>query len=69
MPQNFFILLCLSFHKTETFTHLYDPITIHGMILQHLKVICIRPMTPVLNTGPVSGHEMLSFSVRKEIKK
>ena len=33
-----------------------------------LKVIGIRPMAPVLNTGrlKVSGHEMLSFSVKKE---
>ena len=36
-----------------------------------LKMIGIRPMAPVLNTGPleVSEHEMLSFSVRKEIIK
>ena len=36
-----------------------------------LKVIGIRPMAPVLNTGPSEGseHEMLSFSVRKEIIK
>ena len=36
-----------------------------------LKVIGIRPMAPVLNTGPlkVSEHEMLIFSVRKEIIK
>ena len=35
------------------------------------KVIGIRPMAPVLNTGPlkVSEHEMLIFSVRKEIIK
>ena len=36
-----------------------------------LKVIGIRPMAPVLKTGPheVFEHEMLSFSVRKEIIK
>ena len=36
-----------------------------------LKVIDIRPMAPVLNTGhlKVSEQEMLSFSVRKEIVK
>ena len=36
-----------------------------------LKVIGIRPMAPVLNTGPlkVSEHEMLIFSARKEIIK
>ena len=36
-----------------------------------LKVIGIRPMTPVLNKVnlKVSEHEMLSFSVRKEIIK
>ena len=36
-----------------------------------IKVIGIRPMAPVLNTGhlKVSDHEMLSFSVRKEIIK
>ena len=39
----------------------------------YLKVIGIRPMAPVLNTGlpdlKVSEHEMLRFSVRKEIIK
>ena len=36
-----------------------------------LKVIGIRPMAPVLNKVhlKVSEHEMLSFSVRKEIIK
>ena len=36
----------------------------------YIKVTGIRPMAPVLNRGPllrVSKHEMLSFSVRKEI--
>ena len=37
----------------------------------HFKVIGIRPMAPVLNKVHlrVSEHEMLSFSVRKEIIK
>ena len=36
-----------------------------------IKVIGIRPMALVLNTGPlkVSEHETLIFSVRKEIIK
>ena len=36
-----------------------------------LKMIGIRRMAPMLNTGPLEGseHEMLSFSVRKEIIK
>ena len=34
-----------------------------------VKVIGIRPMVPVLNTGllEISEYEMLRFSVRKEI--
>ena len=42
-------------------------------VSSQFKVIGIRPMAPVLNTGPrvmkVSEHEMLIFSVRKEIIK
>ena len=34
----------------------------------HVKVAGIRPMAPVLNLK-ISEHEMLSFSVRKEIIK
>ena len=46
-------------------------ITVGPRIKFGLKVIGIRPIAPVLNTGPikVSEHEMLSFSVRKEIIK
>ena len=41
------------------------------VFLNDFKVIGIRPMAPVLNTGPlkVSQHEMLIFSIRKEIIK
>ena len=44
-----------------------------GFISRVIKVIGIRPMAPVLNTGALEGtvseHEMLSFLVRKEIIK
>ena len=41
----------------------------HGSTTSHLKVIGIRPMTPEIKEVhlKVSKHEMLSFSVRKEI--
>ena len=45
--------------------------TAAGNLTSKLKVIGIRPMAPVLNKVHlrVSEHEMLSFSVRKEIIK
>ena len=33
----------------------------------NVKVVGIRPMAPVLNTGPLEGIQMLSFLVRKRI--
>ena len=57
----------------RTYKHQIFPITqkTGRYAFSNVKVIGIRPMAPVLNKVhlKVSEHEMLSFSVRKEIIK